>query len=45
MDKAHGFKITAARVINDIPMIVRANPGPHTALDSVIPRAWNRTPD
>jgi len=39
MDKAHWFKITAARVINDIPMIVRAIPGPHTALDSVIPLA------
>jgi len=42
MDKAHWFKITAARVINDIPMIVCAIPGPHTALDSVIPLAWNR---
>lgn len=42
MDEAHWFKINAARVINDIPMIVRAIPGAHTALDLVISRAWNR---
>lgn len=42
MERGRGSRLTVARVINDIPIIVGAKPGPLSYLDSIIPRGWNR---
>ena len=42
MERGRGSRLTVAGVINDIPIIVEAKPGPLSYLDSIIPRGWNR---
>jgi hypothetical protein len=42
MEPGRGFRLTVARVINDIPITVAAKPRPLTYLDSIIPRGSNR---